>query len=437
MQKLMNEKIIPKIMAFVNLKGIQAIKDGMVYSMPLLIVGSVFLIITNFPIQAVVDILEQTGIKAVLEQANGATFNISAMIAVLGISYNYIKLEGQEPLSGAIVALGVFIMMTPASITTESGDIVGGIINKSWTAGQGMVGAIIVGLIVGFVYCWFLKKDIRIKMPAGVPEGVSNAFSALIPGAVIVVGATIVHGICSMGFHTTVMETIYNMIQTPLQGMTDSIGGAVLMCFLTPFLWFFGVHGSTIVGGIMTGILQANSLENQALLDKGIELTVKNGGHIVTMQFFDQFINVTGAGLTIGLVIYMFFMAKSKQMKTLGKLEMVPALFNINEPILFGLPVVMNPMLAFPFIAMPVISCILQYIALYTGLCPLYGATQIPWTCPPIISGFLIGGWRTALLQLAIFIISFFVYLPFAKRVDKLNLMKEAEAEKETEDEDW
>lgn len=396
MQKLMNEKIIPKIMAFVNLKGIQAIKDGMVYSMPLLIVGSVFLIITNFPIQAVVDILEQTGIKAVLEQANGATFNISAMIAVLGISYNYIKL-----------------------------------------AGQGMVGAIIVGLIVGFVYCWFLKKDIRIKMPAGVPEGVSNAFSALIPGAVIVVGATIVHGICSMGFHTTAMETIYNMIQTPLQGMTDSIGGAVLMSFLTPFLWFFGVHGSTIVGGIMTGILQANSLENQALLDKGIELTVKNGGHIVTMQFFDQFINVTGAGLTIGLVIYMFFMAKSKQMKTLGKLEMVPALFNINEPILFGLPVVMNPMLAFPFIAMPVISCILQYIALYTGLCPLYGATQIPWTCPPIISGFLIGGWRTALLQLAIFIISFFVYLPFAKRVDKLNLMKEAEAEKETEDEDW
>ena len=437
MQKLMNEKIIPKIMAFVNLKGIQAIKDGMVYSMPLLIVGSVFLIITNFPIQAVVDILEQTGIKAVLEQANGATFNISAMIAVLGISYNYIKLEGQEPLSGAIVALGVFIMMTPASITTESGDIVGGIINKSWTAGQGMVGAIIVGLIVGFVYCWFLKKDIRIKMPAGVPEGVSNAFSALIPGAVIVVGAKIVHGICSMGFHTTAMETIYNMIQTPLQGMTDSIGGAVLMCLLTPFLWFFGVHGSTIVGGIMTGILQANSLENQALLDKGIELTVKNGGHIVTMQFFDQFINVTGAGLTIGLVIYMFFMAKSKQMKTLGKLEMVPALFNINEPILFGLPVVMNPMLAFPFIAMPVISCILQYIALYTGLCPLYGATQIPWTCPPIISGFLIGGWRTALLQLAIFIISFFVYLPFAKRVDKLNLMKEAEAEKETEDEDW
>ena len=195
MQKLMNEKIIPKIMAFINTKGIQAIKDGMVYSMPLLIVGSVFLIITNFPIQAVVDALETSGIKAVLEQTNGATFNISAMIAVLGISYNYIKLDGQEPLSGAIVALGVFIMMTPASIVTESGDVVGGIIDKGWTAGKGMVGAIIVGLAVGAVYCWFMKRNIRIKMPAGVPEGVSNAFSALIPGAVIVIGATVIHGI--------------------------------------------------------------------------------------------------------------------------------------------------------------------------------------------------------------------------------------------------
>lgn len=171
----------------------------------------------------------------------------------------------------------------------------------------------------------------------------------------------------------------------------------------------------------MTGILQANGLENQVLIDKGIELTVKNGGHIVT----------------IGLVIYMFFLAKSKQLKTLGRLEMVPALFNINEPILFGIPIVMNPMLAFPFIAMPVIACVLQYAAFYTGLCPFYGAIQVPWTCPPFISGFLIGGWRTALLQLIILSLSFLVYLPFVRRVDKLNLIEEAKTEKEAQDDEW
>lgn len=436
MGKFLNDKVMPKIMAFVNTKAIQAIKDGMVYSMPLLIVGSFFLILSNFPVQAVVDWLTATGIKDILDQAYGATFNISAMIAVIGIAYNYVKSEGQEPLSGAIVALGTFLLLMPSSVETESGEVVTGVINKTWTAGQGMVGAIIIGLLVGWGYSWFLKKDIRIKMPAGVPAGVSNAFSALIPGAAIIVVATVIHGIFTMGLHMTVMEAIYQVIQTPLQGMTDSLGGAILMCFAGPFLWLFGVHGSTIVGGIMTGILQANSLENQAILDSGLELTVANGGHIVTQQFYDQYINVTGAGLTIGLVIFMFLFAKSKQLKTLGRLEAVPAIFNINEPLLFGIPVVANPMLAVPFVAMPVISCVIQYFALYTGICPLYGATQVPWTCPPIISGFLIGGWRSALLQLVIFIISFFVYLPFIRRVDKMNLKSEAEAAQNADDDD-
>lgn len=437
MIKYFNDKVIPKIMAFINTKAIQALKDGMVYSMPLLIIGSIFLILANFPLAAVSNALAAWGITDILNQAFGATFNISAMIAVIGISYNYVKSEGQEPLSGAITALAVFLLLQPSSITTASGDVVGGIINKDWTAGKGMIGAIIIGLIVGYTYSWFLKKDIRIKMPAGVPAGVSNAFSALIPAGVIVLAATIIHGVFSLGFQTTAMDAIYNLIQTPLQGMTDSLGGAILMCFAGPFLWLFGVHGSTIVGGIMTGLLQANSLANQAILDSGLELTIANGGHIVTQQFYDQYINVTGAGLTIGLVIYMVTLAKSQQLKTLGRLELVPALFNINEPILFGIPVVMNPLLAVPFIGMPVISCIIQYFALATGLCPLYSAVQVPWTCPPIISGFLIGGWRSALLQLVIFVVSFFVYLPFIRKVDKMNLASEANAASSEDDEDW
>ena len=245
------------------------------------------------------------------------------------------------------------------------------------------------------------------------------------------------HGIATLGFQTTVMDAIYDVIQTPLQGMTDSLGGALLMCFAGPFLWVFGVHGSTVVGGIMGGLLRANGLANQAILDSGMELTVANGGHIVTQQFYDQFINVTGAGITIGLVLYMVAFAKSKQLKTLGKLELVPAIFGINEPILFGIPVVMNPLLAVPFVAMPLISCLVQYFALYLGICPLYGAIEVPWTCPPVISGFLVGDWRTALLQIVIFFLSFLVYLPFIRRIDKMNLKQEEEAADGDEDEDW
>lgn len=437
MKEKFNEKVIPVILKFINTKAIQSIKNGMVTSMSPLIIGSIFLILSNFPVKAVVDVLESTGIKPVLDQVCGATFSISALIAVIGISYSYAKLENQEPLNCGIISLATFLILMPSSITTEGGEVVSGIINKTWTAGQGMIGAIIVGLIVPPIYCWFLKKNIRIKMPAGVPEGVTNAFSALIPAFVILTGAAVIHGICSIGFDTTGIEIIYKVVQTPLQKMTDSLGGAVLMCFTGPFLWFFVVHGSTVVGGIMTGLLQANSLANQAIIDSGVELTIANGGHIVTQQFYDQFINITGAGITIGLVMYMFFFAKSKQLKALGKLGIIPALFGINEPILFGAPVVMNPMLAIPFIGMPVIACLIQYFALYTGICPLYGATQIPWTCPPIISGFLLAGWKSALLQLVILCVSFFVYLPFIKKVDKMNLVQEKNQPVEDEDEDW
>ena len=434
-----NEKILPKVMAFVNTKPVQALKDGMVLSMPMLIVGSAFLIFANLPIQAAADALAAAGITDILNQAYGATFSISAMIAVIGIAYNYAKQEKQEPLSGGILALCTFLLLQPASIASASGDVVGNIIDKTWAGGQGMIGAIIVGLVVGKVYSWFLKKDIRIKMPAGVPVGVANAFSALIPGAVVIAAATLIHGIFTLGFHQTAIAAIYTMIQTPLQGLTDSLGGVIIYAFLVSFLWFFGVHGSTICSGIMSGLFQANFLENQAILDKGLELTVANGGHIVTQQFIDQFITVTGSGVTIGIVIYMFTIAKSQQLKGLGRLEIGPALFNINEPILFGLPIVMNPLMAVPFIATPVVIGIVQYFALATGLCPLYKGIVVPWTTPPIISGFLVGDWRTALLQVVCMVISFFIYLPFVRKIDVMNVANEKAAAEagDDDDEDW
>lgn len=433
-----NDKLLPKVMAFVNTKAVQALKEGMVLSMPMLIVGSAFLIFANLPIQAAADALAAAGITDILNQAYGATFNISAMIAVIGIGYNYAKLEGQEPLSCGILALCTFLLLQPAEIVSAGGEVVGGVINKTWTAGQGMIGAIIVGLIVGVVYSWFLKKNIRIKMPAGVPAGVSNAFSALIPAAVVVAGATVIHGIFVLGVGQTAMEAIYTVIQTPLQGMTDSLVGVIVYAFLVSFLWFFGVHGSTICSGIMSGLFQANFLENQALVDQGIELTVANGGHIVTQQFIDQFITVTGSGITIGIVVYMFTIAKSSSVKTLGRLELVPALFNINEPILFGLPIVMNPLMAVPFILTPVVVGIIEYFALWTGLCPLYTGIVVPWTTPPIISGFLIGGWKTALLQVVTLVISTVIYFPFIRKIDLDNAANEASASvNDDDDDDW
>ena len=425
MQEFFNNKVIPAIMKFVSLKGVVALKDGLLYTMPLTIVGSVFLLLANFPIQAVVNWLDSMGWIDPLNQAYGATFNIIALIGVIGIAYKYVKNEGYEALNAGVLAAVTFILTTDSFVVTESGEIVSNVINKTWTAGQGMISAIIIGLLVGWIYSWFMKNDIRIKMPAGVPEGVANSFTALIPGFVIVTGATLIYSFFKFVLDTTFIEAVYAFIQTPLQGLTDSLGGVIVMTLMIPFLWFFGIHGSTIVGGIIGSVLTANSLANQAILDSGMALTIENGGRIVTQQFLDQFINVTGAGMTIGLVIYMIFFAKSAQCKELGRLGGVPGLFNINEPILFGTPIVMNPFLAIPFIAMPVISGLILYFSIAVGLVPMFGGVMVPWTTPPIVSGFLVGGWKMAILQTAILALSFFVYLPFIRKIDKMNLQAE------------
>ena len=425
MQEFFSNKVIPAIMKFVSLKGVVALKDGLLYTMPLTIVGSVFLLLANFTVPAVVNWFDSMGWIDPLNQAYGATFNIIALIGVIGIAYKYVKNEGYEALNAGVLAAVTFILTTDSFVVTESGEIVSNVINKTWTAGQGMISAIIIGLLVGWIYSWFMKNDIRIKMPAGVPEGVANSFTALIPGFVIVTGATLIYSFFKFVLDTTFIEAVYAFIQTPLQGLTDSLGGVIVMSLMIPFLWFFGIHGSTIVGGIIGSVLTANSLANQAILDSGMALTIENGGRIVTQQFLDQFINVTGAGMTIGLVIYMIFFAKSAQCKELGRLGGVPGLFNINEPILFGTPIVMNPFLAIPFIAMPVISGLILYFSIAVGLVPMFGGVMVPWTTPPIVSGFLVGGWKMAVLQTFILALSFFVYLPFIRKIDKMNLQAE------------
>lgn len=430
--------LMPKVMAFVNTKAITSIKDGMMGTMPLLITGSAFLILSNLPIAAAAAFMQSIGISAIATKAYAATFNISAVLAAFGIAYTYAKLGDLEPVGCGFISVACFFLIQPNTVISESGDIVGGVIDQNWTAGKGMIGAILCGLFVGFVYTWFLKNDIRIKMPAGVPAGVSNAFTALVPGAVIITVAAIIHGVTSTFLDTTLVELIYTAIQIPLQGLTDSLPGALLCTFLISFLWFFGVHGSTIVIGIVGSVFMANYIDNQALLDAGQALNMANGGHVVTSQFFDNFIICSGSGITIGIVIYCVFLAKSSTLKTMGRLEAVPALFNINEPFLFGLPIVMNPIMAVPFILVPLAVCLTQYLAIATGLCPMYTSIVVPWTTPPIISGLLIGGWRTALLQIVCLVESFFIYLPFVRKMDLDNYQMEQQGgSAEDDDEDW
>lgn len=426
MEKFINEKVVVYISKFTNTKVIKAFKDGMMFSLPFLMIGSLFLLIANLPIKSLNTLVAECGLADICSQVYSSTFSLMALFTVVGITYSYLKNDKiSTAVNGALTGLAAFVLLTPSSKVLENGEAVTGVISKDWTAGQGMICAILIGFLVGYIYSLCIRKDIRVKMPEGVPPGVADSFSSLLPTGIITIVCAIIYAVCHFVFKTTFAELIYSAIQIPLQGVTDSFAGVVIMTVMMSLLWWTGVHGGSICGGILSPILQANMAANQKILDSGVALTVQNGGHIFTQQFWDNFLCMSGAGVVIGLVIYITFFAKSESLRSLGKLSIVPNIFNINEPIIFGTPIVLNIYLLVPFVLVPLIIGISSYLLMYFGILPLFSGVMVPWTTPPIISGFLIGGWKVALWQLVMIIISFVVYFPFIKKIDILSSKNE------------
>lgn len=426
MEKFINEKVVVYISKFTNTKVIKALKDGMMFSLPFLMIGSLFLLIANLPIKSLNTLVAECGLADICSQVYSSTFSLMALFTVVGITYSYLKNDKiSTAVNGALTGLAAFVLLTPSSKVLENGEAVTGVISKDWTAGQGMICAILIGFLVGYIYSLCIRKDIRVKMPEGVPPGVADSFSSLLPTGIITIVCAIIYAVCHFVFKTTFAELIYSAIQIPLQGVTDSFAGVVIMTVMMSLLWWTGVHGGSICGGILSPILQANMAANQKILDSGVALTVQNGGHIFTQQFWDNFFCMSGAGVVIGLVIYITFFAKSESLRSLGTLSIVPNIFNINEPIIFGTPIVLNIYLLVPFVLVPLIVGISSYLLMYFGILPLFSGVMVPWTTPPIISGFLIGGWKVALWQLVMIIISFVVYFPFIKKIDTLSSKNE------------
>lgn len=431
MKDFVNKHILPPVMKFVNTKAIRALRDGMLLSLPFIMVGSLFLLLASFPVPSVAQWMDQTGLTRFWNQAYNASFGIVAVFAVVGIAYTWAKNDKVDPLPAGMTAfVGFLIIMNPTTVVIDGSktiissakapSLLSGFIDRTWLGGQGMIAAIIIGMITGWIYSWFVKNKITIKLPDQVPPAVAGSFVALIPAAVLTALWLAVYAFFDKVAGTTLTEWIYHTIQTPLQGLSDSFGGILIMTLLVPFFWFFGVHGSTLVGGIIGPILSANALQNAAIFKKYGYVDAAHGGHIVIQGLFDQFSTVTGAGMTIGLVVFMTFFAKSQQMRGIGKLALVPGIFNINEPVLFGVPLVLNPLLAVPFFIMPPLSAGSTYLLIKAGILPYLNGVQVPWTTPPVISGFLIGGWKVAIWQAIILIVSFFLYLPFARKYDNM-----------------
>ena len=428
------EKVTPAFARFANAKPVLAIKDGFILTMPMTIIGSLFLLILALPIPGWEKFM--TGLFGAdwtlpLTQVVGATFDILALIGVFGIAYSYVKNEKIEGVPAGILGIIAFLIITQSSVLSKSGEVVTGVVPKVWTGGQGVLASIVVGLVVGFIYSQFIKRGIRIKMPDGVPPGVSNSFSALIPGLAIITLSVVTFAIFQAFADRTFTEVVYDVLQAPIQNLTDTLAGAVLIMILMSVMWWCGMHGAAIIMGIMGPLLTANALQNQAIIDSGKELVVGDNAKIVTIQFLDVFTKLGGTGITVGFIIATLIVARSAHLKQLGKLSLAPSLFNINEPVIFGMPIVFNPIMFVPFVIVPAIASFMVYFSILWGWVEPFNALQVPWTTPPVISGFLISGWQGALLQLATIAMSVAIYLPFVRMQDQLSYGEELKAQEE------
>ena len=408
MSKMDVQKIIAPMMKFVNMRGIIALKDGMLAILPLTVVGSLFLIMGQLPFEglnkSIASVFGANWTEPFMQVYSG-TFAIMGLISCFSIAYSYAK--------------------NRSSYIPKQGEAIGDAISKVWFGGQGIIGAIIIGLVVGSIYTFFIKRKIVIKMPEQVPQAIAKQFEAMIPAFVIFLSSMIVYILAkSLTNGGTFIEMIYSAIQVPLQGLTGSLYGAIGIAFFISFLWWFGVHGQSVVNGVVTALLLSNLDANKAMLASG-NLSLENGAHIVTQQFLDSFLILSGSGITFGLVVAMLFAAKSKQYQASGKVAAFPAIFNVNEPVVFGFPIVMNPVMFVPFILVPVLAAVIVYGAIATGFMQPFSGVTLPWSTPAILSGFLVGGWQGVVTQLLVLVISTVVYFPFFKIQDRLAYQNE------------
>lgn len=419
--------VLPFADKVANNKSLQAIMSGFMTILPITILGAIATLLGSLQIPVYQEFIIVVGLKPIFGYIPAVTTNMLALYTVFSIAKamtDNLGHKGQSTTAG-IVTLFVFLMMIPlgvSGVAAESKEVVtiGGALSLTFLGSPGIFTAILLGLIVPRIYCFVIDRNWIIKMPEGVPPMVSNSFVSLVPAFIV----ALLFAFVRFGFSLTEFGNfntfLYTVIQSPLKSLAASPFTFMLGLVLVSFFWFFGIHGGLIVGPIITALYTPLNLENLAALEAGLAMP-----NIITQSDWFVFGMIGGGGATLGFAIWMAFFAKSKRYKTLGRLALPASLVGINEPITFGAPVVLNPLLIIPFTLAPLVSFGISYLLRVVGILTPLNGINIPTGTPVIFSAFIAGGWLHAFVQLGLIVVCFFIYYPFALMLDKKALADE------------
>lgn len=439
----MDENLSTPMAKVAEQRHLRAIRDGIIATLPLIIVSSLFMVIAFLPNQlpkdwALTQFIATNQFKILLPYR--MSMFIMTLYAVFGIGYSLARSYKLDGLSGGIMAeLAYLLTMIPKSVPQASQAVKDlaatspdlqtflDSVSFGWNLPMGNLGSagMFIGIIAAIVAVEIFRftetKGFKISMPPQVPASVARSFEALVPTALILVLIATITMWVGVDVHG-----IMSKLVAPLVSATDTLPSVLVIIFLGMFFWTFGIHGWSIVGTLARPLWLTLIDVNTAAAAAGEAIP-----HIGAEPFYQWFIMIGGSGTTIGLAILFLLRSKSAYGKTLGKTAFIPAVFNINEPMIFGAPIVLNPILMIPFVVTPMVSASIAWFFTSIGWVGRVVAIA-PWTLPGPIGAYLAtgGDWRGAALNVFLILLSVVIYYPFFKMYDnKLKAEESAEVE--------
>ncbi|RDU37839.1 PTS sugar transporter subunit IIC [Neobacillus piezotolerans] len=427
--KWMEKHFVPVAARIGGQRHLVAIRDGFIALMPLVMAGSLAVLLNNLfftPASLVATWFnlkpETSGylqfttkyLQPFMGNIWWGTFAILALVLVFTVAYSLAKSYEVNPLSAAVVAVAGYLALTPQGVTVTLADgktTQGTWGNFGWQYFNfgALLTAIIVTLVITQIFVTLMRKNLTFKLPENVPPAVGRAFAAIIPGLIAIMVGGLVPVLFSILNEakiltdTNLFDLITRVITDPFMHLSQNPFSAIIYVLAIQILWFFGLHGGNMMGAITSAIYLPAVAANA------------NGGHnVFTSVFFDSFVHIGGAGATLALVIAIFIASKRSDWREISKIGGGASVFQINEPIMFGLPVVLSPILIIPFLIVPVILTLIAYLATVFGFIG-YTNVVVPWVTPVGISAFLAtsGDIKAALVAVINLVVAIIIYYPF------------------------
>ncbi|HBN55380.1 MAG TPA: PTS cellobiose transporter subunit IIC [Lachnospiraceae bacterium] len=420
-----NSKFVDKFTMFASRLGnevhLRSLRDAFATIMPLYILAGLAVLINNTVFQWILSGDTLTGAQYWGTLIVNGTLNISSLLIAPVIGYMLSQNKGYEnPLAAAVISLATLVVMMPNTVSVtpvgaEEGVMVQGVLTFSNVGTGAMFAGVIIGLVATELFIWITGiKKLQINLGDSIPPAVGKSFNVLIPFILIMSFFALVSAVLNNVFHTDLVQIITMLIQEPLRTATTGLAGCIFLYSLGNFLWLLGIHQSVIYSSILEPLLIVNMTLNMAAYAAGEAIP-----NIINVAFVPAFGLLGGSGSTICLLIATLLFSRNAATKSVSTMAFVPGLFNINEPVIFGYPIVYNVCMAIPFVLTPAMGIIVAYIATslnFMNKCVVY----IPWTTPPLLSGYLAtaGDWRAIIVQALILVIGVLIYIPFVKMND-------------------